>query len=113
VIFIVDFESVRRSDRGLPLRPTEITVRDGNRDMIVTGKINRNGVINVHFENELGALGYLDPASFQSARRIRGQPEQRSPQDAQTPKEITDTLRLAGLNPDCLWVEYSTRLFDR
>ena len=101
-IFIVDFESVRRSDRELPLRPTEITARNGNRAIIVTGRINRKSLANAMYENELRALGYTDPTSFRSVRRIRGGPERGFPHDAKAPKEIVDTLCLAGLNSDCL-----------
>ncbi|KAI1608507.1 hypothetical protein EDD36DRAFT_101425 [Exophiala viscosa] len=112
-IFIVDFESVRRSERGLPLRLVEITVRNGNNDVIVSCIINNSGTTNEAYEEELKTSGYTDPLSFHSARRIRGSPAERFPSNAKTPKEIIDILRRAGLSPHCLWVEYSMMLFDR
>ena len=59
-IFIVDFEIVWRLQRNLPLCPTEVTVRDGNNDIIISCTINDEGVTNAQFETDLKNLGYTD-----------------------------------------------------
>jgi hypothetical protein len=111
-IFIVDSETVRRSKKNLPLCPTEVTVRDGQGRIIVSCVINDKGVTNAEFEARLRKLGYSDPKSFQGVRRIRGPPENKLPPNAKTSKEVVHILIEAGLQPDCLWVEYSTSFFD-
>lgn len=63
-ISIVDFETVRRSQRGLRLCPTEVTVRDGEGRVIISCAINDEGVTNAQFEARLKSLGYDDAESF-------------------------------------------------
>lgn len=111
-IFIVDFETVRRSEKNLPLRPTEVAFRNGEGHIIISCVINEKGVTNAQFEAQLRKSGYSDPKSFQGVRRIRGPPENTLPPNAKTSKEIVRILVEAGLKPDCLWVEYSTSFFD-
>ena len=82
-IFLVDFESVWRSEKGLPLCPIEVTVRDGNGDVIISCIINDEGVTNSAFEDALSDLGYSNEKSFQGVRRIRG-PRQSRTSDPQS-----------------------------
>jgi len=110
-IFIVDFETVRRTRRGLPLIPIEITVRDGLGNIIVNAVINDDGCTNAEFELNLRKLGFTDKVSFSSVRRIRGSPTRVVPEDTLTSTEVLDVLIGAGL-PGSLWVEYSSHGFD-
>ncbi|KAK4936869.1 hypothetical protein LTR10_022326 [Elasticomyces elasticus] len=110
-IFIVDFETVRRTRRGLPLILTEITVRDGQGTIIVSAVINDNGCTNAEFELNLQKLGFTDKVSFSGVRRIRGSPTRVVPENTLTCTEILDILIDAGL-PGSLWVEYSSNGFD-
>ena len=71
-IFLVDFESVWRSEKGLPLCPIEVTVRDGNGDVIISCIINDEGATNSALEDALRDLGYSDEKGFYGVRRIRG-----------------------------------------
>ena len=63
-IFIVDFETVRRSPRGLHLCPIEVTVRDRDGRIIISCAINDEGVINAKFNARLKSLGYVDAKSL-------------------------------------------------
>ncbi|KIW70432.1 hypothetical protein PV04_02703 [Phialophora macrospora] len=63
-------------------------------------------------ETQLKNLGY-DQNSILAVRKFRGLSGDDFPPDAKTPKEIMNILLQAGLNPDCLWVEYSAMHFDR
>lgn len=93
-IFIVDFETVRRSRRDLPLYPIEVIVRDGKGRITLSCVIHDKGVTNAQFEARLKSLGYVDDAkSLQGVRRIRGPPEKSLPSNAKTPKEIIHTTR--------------------
>ena len=111
-IFIVDFETVRRSVRNLPLIPIEITARDGKGQIIISCLINDEGVTNAQFMTRLEKLGY-DRNSILAVRKFRGWFGDDFPSNAKTPNEIMNTLLQAGLNPDCLWVEYSAMHIDR
>jgi hypothetical protein len=111
-IFIVDFETVRRSARNLPLIPIEITARDGKGKIIISCLINDEGVTNAQFMTRLETSGY-DRNSILAVRKFRGRFRDDLPPNAKTPKEIMNTLLQAGLSPDCLWVEYSAMHFDR
>lgn len=112
-IFIVDFETVRRTQPELPLRLLELTIRDGKGRIVVSCVINDSGVTNLQFEARLKRSGYSSAISLDGTRRIRGPPENVLPRNAKTPKEIIQIVLQAGLNPDSLWVEYSTAYFDR
>lgn len=113
-IFIVDFESVRRSQPNTPLCPTEITVRNGNGHIVISSIINEKGVTNSQFEDRLRLLGYSDDDWIKGVRKIRGHPDVgKFPRNAKTPEEIIDKLLHAGLSPNSLWIEYSTMFFDR
>ena len=108
-IFIVDFESVRRSQPNTPLCPTEITVRNGNSHIVISCIINEKGVTNSQFEDRLRLLGYSDDDWIKGVRKIRGHPDVgKFPRNAKTPEEIIDKLLHAGLSPNSLWIEYST-----
>ncbi|KAI1611302.1 hypothetical protein EDD36DRAFT_441121 [Exophiala viscosa] len=110
-IFFIDFETVRRSARGLPLCPIEITVRDGNGNVIVDCLINEEGVTNAEYEAYLKRSGFTD-ADIRGARRIRGLPHDKPPRKAMTSKQIVQILINKGLNPESLWIEYSISGFD-
>jgi hypothetical protein len=111
-IFIVDFESVAAYESGLPLIPTEITVRDGEGQVIVSCIINDKGRTNAQFEDMMETVGYTNRKSFESARRIRGPKNGPLRADAKTSKEILQILRDHGLNPTSFWVEWSISAFD-
>ncbi|KAI1612280.1 hypothetical protein EDD36DRAFT_281556 [Exophiala viscosa] len=110
-IFIIDFETMRRTKKGQPLVLLEVTVRDGDNNIILSCPVNEEGVTNAQFEEDMRKAGF-DAAIIRSARKIRGSPGQQFPTDAKTAAQIVRKLLDAGLNPDSLWVEYSTRFFD-
>jgi hypothetical protein len=111
-LFHVDFGTVRRTVRDLPLCPVEIAVRDGNNKVIVDCLINEVGVTNAEYEAHLERMGYSHE-TVRLVRRLRGAPHDKPPQNAKTPKEVVQILIDKGLNPTSLWVEYSTCDFDR
>ncbi|KIV77951.1 hypothetical protein PV11_09724 [Exophiala sideris] len=110
-IYIFDFETMRRTKKGQPLVLLEVTVRDGNNNIILSYHINEEGVTNAQFEENMRKAGFHE-AIIRSARRIRGSPERHFPARARTAAQILRELFAAGLNPDSLWVEYSTGYFD-
>src|SRR5436305_576468 len=70
-IFIVDFETVRRFVRNLPLIPVEITARDRKGQIIISCLINDEGVTNAQFMTRLEKLGY-DQNSILAVRKFGG-----------------------------------------
>ncbi|KIW16486.1 hypothetical protein PV08_06541 [Exophiala spinifera] len=111
-IFVIDFETVYRPTPNLPQYLLEVTARDGNGKIIVSCIINKTGVTNTMFADELRRAGYTNPDEL-GVRRHRGPTENKLPHNAKTPKEIVDILIAAGLDPSALWIEYSRGYFDR
>ena len=78
-VFLVDFESVWRSERALPRCTIEVKVRNGNSKIVISCIFNEEGVTNSDFEDDLVSFGYTNKTSYQGVRRIRGPSQFRTP----------------------------------
>ncbi|KAI1626443.1 hypothetical protein EDD37DRAFT_347409 [Exophiala viscosa] len=111
-IRIIDYETVAVHEPGLPLLPTEITVRNGSGEIIVSCIISDEGMTNAEFEDMMRSMGYTHHKSFESARRIRGPQHGPLRGPTKTSKEIVQILLDHGLGPDTFLAEWSMSAFD-
>lgn len=111
-VFFVDFETSLPFG-GIPSVPLEVTVRNGKGRIIISCKINEQGVKNVDFETCLGFSSSTPSHIISHVRKFRGPRGNTTPVNARSAREIIDHLKAQGMSANAFWIEYSANSFDR